>query len=279
MTDMPGRPPTSAAHAGHDVLLVSRLVFDDDLTAEEHAQAEALVASCADCRRLRQDLRIVSRAVALEAVPPRPRDFRLGPERAARLRGSAWQRFLRRFAPPDGARLRPLAGSATALGVLLIVAGTVSPLVPGLATAPAPGADSLTELFREAGPTAIPTELDVRALGNAEFGLAAGSAQGGEDRPAASEAPVGDAAFEERLAEAIAASPTSSPTPPAPLDEAIGAGATKASDAADGAIEVAASGDDAQLVVFAGIVVAGAGLILLLLVSLAGRATSDPLLR
>lgn len=131
MPDMPNAKLGRLDHEQHDLLLVSRHA-DEDLDAQERATVETLLARCAACRDVFEDLRAISRAVALDPAPPRPRDFRLSAREAERARGSLLQRLLRRLALPDLALLRPLAGGAMALGLLLVVVGSVlpSPMVP-----------------------------------------------------------------------------------------------------------------------------------------------------
>jgi hypothetical protein len=136
MADMPSQPVVARDHERHDPLLVARHAAGDELPADERDQAVALLAACPDCRELAADLPVIARAVAAEPVSARPRDFRITPEQAQRLRGSWSDRLLGRFAFPDLAILRPLAGSALALGLLLVAVGTVVP--PGVTTVPEP---------------------------------------------------------------------------------------------------------------------------------------------
>src|SRR5688572_29205323 len=85
--------PTS--HDAHDSVLVAALAADD-LVGTERDQALDLTRSCSDCALLHDDLRAIARATA-SAPPPiadRPRDFRLTPADAARLRPNGWRRFV-----------------------------------------------------------------------------------------------------------------------------------------------------------------------------------------
>ncbi len=72
-------------HADHDL---ERLVAftDRQLDAPEAALAADQVAACADCARLVDDLRVLSAADRALPTPLRPRDFRLTPADAERLR-------------------------------------------------------------------------------------------------------------------------------------------------------------------------------------------------
>jgi hypothetical protein len=115
-----------ANHAHHDRLLVSRHAADDSYPGEVE-QARALIAQCADCAALATDIRALSAATSRLGAPARPRDFRITAEQAERLRGSAFERFLRRLAGPGLAPARPLAGVALSIGLMLVVAGAAMP--------------------------------------------------------------------------------------------------------------------------------------------------------
>jgi hypothetical protein len=71
----------------HDLAVASLL--DPDLPAEERAVAEGLVATCARCAALHADLAALAAAARGLAAVPRPRDFRLTADDAARLRPAA----------------------------------------------------------------------------------------------------------------------------------------------------------------------------------------------
>lgn len=113
-------------HARHDRLLVTRLAADDSFPAEM-AEARALIDACTHCSALAADIRLLRAATSELPAPRRPRDFRLSAEQAEALRGSALERFLRRFAAPGLAPVRPLAGVALSLGLALAVVGTALP--------------------------------------------------------------------------------------------------------------------------------------------------------
>jgi hypothetical protein len=108
--------PTS--HADHDALLVAALAADD-LAGTDRDHATSLIETCAECMTLHDDLVAIARATA--SVPPpiatRPRDFRLTPEQAARLRPSGWRRALGAFASPRLAFTRPLGIGLTTIGL------------------------------------------------------------------------------------------------------------------------------------------------------------------
>lgn len=149
----------SADHARHDRLLVVRyLDLDNDLLASEVSQARALLASCPDCAALATELQLISDATSRMALPARPRDFRLTPQQAASLRPSAFRRFLENAGSAFRFEfLRPLAGVAVAIGLLLAVVGAL-PLThaagtAGLAAATDSGNQRVTT---PQGPTAAP---------------------------------------------------------------------------------------------------------------------------
>jgi hypothetical protein len=148
MPDMPYQRTRDADHGQHHELLVSRYAMGDELDTSERTAGEALVTSCSQCRALADDLRTLAQAVAAEPIPPRPRDFRLTPSQAEHARGSRLQRLLDGLPLPDLALLRPLAGSAIALGFLLIAVGTVLP------PSTTPVEESMLMVTTNASPTA-----------------------------------------------------------------------------------------------------------------------------
>lgn len=131
------KPPTD--HARHDRLVVVRyLDRDPDLLTGEVNQARALLASCPDCAGLATELQLISDATSRMLAPARPRDFRLTPEQAAALGSGGLRRFLE--AAGSAFRfgfLRPLAGAAVAIGLLLAVVGSLPNLSAGTSALPA----------------------------------------------------------------------------------------------------------------------------------------------
>jgi hypothetical protein len=122
LADVRPDPRPSPDHAGHDRWLVVRWTTDPtDLSPAETSQARALLAACIECAALAADLEIISRATATSVVPPRPRDFRLTPEMAASARGSIVDRLRRWFASPRSVAVRPLAGAGVAMGLVLVL--------------------------------------------------------------------------------------------------------------------------------------------------------------
>lgn len=118
----PGDP-----HATHDPLLVVALAADD-LEAEARAEAERMVATCADCRLLFEDVRAIATATATLPAMPRRRDFRLTEGDAARLRPMGWRRFAAAFASARFAVARPAAIGLATLGL----AGLIFSAIPSL---------------------------------------------------------------------------------------------------------------------------------------------------
>ncbi len=132
---MQSTPPVPATpHSGHDLVLLAAAV-DRDADPALRAAAAEQEAGCAECAALAADLR--SLVVGLADLPPSmpaPRDMRLTPEQAARLRrGNLWQRFLRPFGSDGLPILRPLAAALTTLGLAGILL-TAIPLGSGTAT-------------------------------------------------------------------------------------------------------------------------------------------------
>jgi hypothetical protein len=120
----------AADHARHDRVLVSRYGAGDAF-AGEIAEAEQLVKHCSHCAQLARDINTLRTAAASLPAPRRTRDFRLTDEQAEKLRGSALQRWFRRLAAPGLAPLRPLAGVAVSIGLVLMVVGVALPTPAG----------------------------------------------------------------------------------------------------------------------------------------------------
>ena len=104
-------------HRRHDLELIARVAAGDGSPADILA-AEALRGDCAECRQLDADLRVIAastRALASYSAAARaPRDFRITPRDADRLRG-------RTFRVLFPARL---GGGLVALGLVGILFGS-----------------------------------------------------------------------------------------------------------------------------------------------------------
>jgi hypothetical protein len=131
------RAGLSASHAHHDRLLVARHAGDDAYPGESE-QARAQVERCPDCATLADDIRTLSAATGALGAPPRTRDFRITAEQGQRLRGTTFERFLRRLAGPGLAQARPLAGVAMSIGLVLAIVGAAMPA----STVPFAGGDA-----------------------------------------------------------------------------------------------------------------------------------------
>jgi hypothetical protein len=186
----------SAAHAGHDELLVARL-YGGDVDEAERTRALELLADCEECAVLFADLGAIAGAVAAMTVPPRPRDFSLTEEDAARLR-----RGRRVWARVFGLGLRrSLGGSLAALGLAgVMFAGAASFLGVGgaaLNAAPARVANAADQ-GSAAGPSGGEVPRQVALPPN----FAATAA------PAATEAPAPAASVEAQPSAATVSGPS-----------------------------------------------------------------------
>lgn len=285
---MPQPPISPAEHARHDELLVARFAAHDELPGDERSMAARLVAECPACASLSADLAIIARAVALEAVPGRRRDFRISADQAARLRGSRLQRLLRRLALPEPALLRPAAAGVMSLGLLLVVVGTVvprdgasgvgpQPRPPAAAEALAtPAADERSEevAARASSKVSEPGELGDTAAREGGLGLDV-EAFRAEPDDAVAASPMLAASAQDAIAESA---PTLEMSQAAegeqPLEESAGDLARDVREAAPGG-----AADTGTLLVVVGVVLAAGGLVALLAALLLRRLLGDPLIR
>ena len=118
--------PNPSDHTQHDPLLVAAFA-DRGATGEEADLARAQIAACTECAALHAEL--VSLATATRQLPPieRPRDFRLRPVDAQRLRPNLIRRLFGSFGTPRDGFSRPLAAGLTTLGL----AGLMLGILPG----------------------------------------------------------------------------------------------------------------------------------------------------
>jgi hypothetical protein len=155
--------PDAGSHDRHDRLLVAASAAGD-LAGPELASAEALLATCPDCRALHAELLAIAAATRHLPAPVRPpaMDFRITPDRAAELaRGGLWRRLLRPFGRPGSSTLRPIAAAFTTLGLAGLMLATLPNLQLGGSSAGAgtyagAPADSAT---REQAPAATPESV------------------------------------------------------------------------------------------------------------------------
>lgn len=116
--------PTS--HDRHDTMLVAALAAGD-LAATDRDQAIGLTRSCTECATLHDDLVAIARATTALPAPfaAPPRDFRLTPADAARLRPRGWRRLVAALSAPRQAVTRPLGVGLTTLGLVGLLIGNV----------------------------------------------------------------------------------------------------------------------------------------------------------
>jgi hypothetical protein len=163
-------------HETHDLELVAAFAAGD-ATGPALDAATTLVASCATCAQLHQDLRSIAAAMPAVPAPARTRDFRISHEQAARLRPTGIRGILAAFGSPRLSFAAPLGTGMAALGIIgVLVASGGAPL--GGATDGA-GVDTTTRITIEASQEA----------GEGVGGEAPGQASA-SDGPAASGAPA-----------------------------------------------------------------------------------------
>lgn len=123
-------------HAAHDTTLIAAHAAGDP---SSDPAAAALLASCSSCAELHRDLIAISAATrTLPRTARAPRDYRLTPEEALRLRRGSWLRSLLRPFGARGAVSRQLAPALTSLGLAGILVALIVPgLLGGAASAPA----------------------------------------------------------------------------------------------------------------------------------------------
>lgn len=140
----------STDHSTHDLALIAALADRDAteaLSTTDLVTARALLLRCADCATLERDLLDLMAGVRMAATPTRPRDFRLTPADAERLRPPGWRRLLAWIGAPNDRITRPLALGLTTLGLVAVLVGTV----PGALPFAGAGAGGTTELQMGAG--------------------------------------------------------------------------------------------------------------------------------
>lgn len=148
-------------HRRHDRLLVARYAGGDSYPGEMD-EARSLVTTCSDCAALVADIQLLASSMADLPRPTRARDFRLTADQAQRLRGSRLERWLRTLGGPGWATLRPVAGVAMSIGLVLAIVGGGLPVpLPAAlpAARPAPQELQITnDATRTDQPPAVPAE-------------------------------------------------------------------------------------------------------------------------
>jgi hypothetical protein len=165
--------PRRSDHRDHDRFLVASLL-DPDVPAESRSRAEALVASCPACAELLADLRAIAAATAALPVRPRPRDFRLSPETAARLRPGGWRRLVAALGAPRLGVLRPMGAALATLGLAGLLL-TATPLGAGLLGTAATGPEASSAAGKGSGAYEL--------LGPNEVGASPGAPAAGAPSP------------------------------------------------------------------------------------------------
>jgi hypothetical protein len=208
--------PLTNPHDRHDLLLIAAHA-SGDLAGRDLAQADELVASCPDCALLYGDLRAIVSATAALPTVERPRDFRLTPADAARLRPAGWRRAVGWLRGDSAARrggaLRPLAIGLTTLGLVGLVF-SATPLADGL------GGSSAS----------VPQALDESA-GGGRTAITGAANDAGQSAEPAVQLPVAGGAG----VDSSAASAAASAAPPAPQAGATAAPAQPGGGRAKGA--------------------------------------------
>ena len=121
----------SADHATHDRTLIAAMsTRDPDMTPAETANAEAMLAACTECARLRDDLRALAAALPSASTPRRTREFTLTPADAERLRPRGLRRWLGLVGTSRDSITRPLALGFTTLGIAGLLVATVPAVLP-----------------------------------------------------------------------------------------------------------------------------------------------------
>ena len=217
-------------------------------------------------------------------APRRTRDFRLTAERAEKLRGTAFDRFLRRLAMPNLGLLRPVAGVGVALGlVIAAVGGVPGAYLASSAGAPPPAA--VRDL--SATPTQNQDTHGQAGVASATNGESTGDtgAEGPVGTPLPAAYPTGSAKNGQTDSMYLTMSPTARAT------ATFGAALVPSPTATEGLINgngpaptspnVADTGADIGrlLLVYAGLTLAIVAFGLLLLSIYARRRNEDPLLR
>src|SRR5262245_49508635 len=116
-------------HQDHDATLVAALAAGD-ATGGDHERASELVAGCAECAALRDDLVLIARAVHDLPAPRRTRDYRLTEAGAATLRPTGWRRLLGAFGGPRFRLAAPLGTTLATLGLAGLLVSAMPAIVP-----------------------------------------------------------------------------------------------------------------------------------------------------
>ncbi len=130
---------TPATHKTHDPERIAAAV-GGALEEPERREIDAWLASCSACAELHADLMAIASAERALPTPARPRDFRLSPADAQRLRPHGWRAILAAIGSSRDAFTKPLAVGLTTLGIVGLLVGTVPLGMGGAATLSTVGA-------------------------------------------------------------------------------------------------------------------------------------------
>ena len=119
--DMTGIPTT---HPTHDPELIAAAV-GGVLEPSERRQVDSWLSTCRACAELHADLLAIASAQRTLPTPARPRDFRLTPADAHRLRPRGMRAILAAIGSSRDAFTKPLAVGLTTLGLVGLLVGTV----------------------------------------------------------------------------------------------------------------------------------------------------------
>ena len=121
------RQSMRSEHRRHDRLLVTRFAMDDAYRLRERRGAPARRQLHRVCRAGSRHPRAFELAVAQLPDAKRTRDFMITAEKAEELRGSRLARWMRGLATPSSAMLRPVAGVALSIGLVMAIVGVAMP--------------------------------------------------------------------------------------------------------------------------------------------------------
>ena len=249
-----GRSLTRSEHRRHDRLLVTRFAMDDAYPTERD-EALKLIETCSECAALAADVHVIAMAMPRLPVAPRTRDFTITADQAEKLRGSGLSRWLRTLALPGWGALRPVAGVALSIGLVMAVVGAGMPST-------LPVAEFRSDTTNQAPTNQAPAAGDPRAAESIDPMV------GAPVNPPAEGGPL----------EAESARETADPATQN-LDQAYVAPSPDADGAQRVELRVAAADPARDLLVYAGLIIATLSMALLALAWVARRYFADPLLR
>jgi anti-sigma factor RsiW len=124
---------TPATHATHDPELIAA-ALGGSLDPSERRLIDDRLATCGSCAELHADLLAIASAQRALPTPSRPRDFRLTPADAHRLRPRGFRAVLAAIGSSRDAFSKPLAVGLTTLGLVGLLVGAVPSFGLGGAT-------------------------------------------------------------------------------------------------------------------------------------------------